>query len=402
MSALPIAAELDTSSEACPAVVARRLKLLIITDTSILATGGSERFLRNLLSRLPGELYDITVVQLAAPPHPAITVTPLVDAGSVRLKVLPVDAAYGRRGRTALRELRRMVRTEHYDIVQSQHEKSDLFNALLPRRAGTFHVSNRRDMGFNKSPRLRWAFRMLRRRFHHVIAPAQSILDDLTHSEHLDTRRMQCIPNGVDTQRFRPATTDERHRSRESLGLTADAIVFGCVARLTEVKRHADLLEAFVTVNRQHPRSHLLLIGDGPLRHSLEVLIAHLGLEGAVELLGDRGDVERILPALDVQVLASSTEGMSNALLEAMACGLPVVATDVGGNPQLIRHSENGLLVPACDPSRLADALCELASSSVQRERMSEAARMRSERDFSLDAMAQSFHRMYQQLLSQA
>lgn len=402
MSALPIAVELDAGIEASPDVVARRLKLLIITDTSILATGGSERFLRNLLSRLSREHYDITVVQLSAPPHPPIPVTPRVDTGCVRLKVLPVDAAYGRRGRRALRELRRMIRDEHYDIVQSQHEKSDLFNALLPHRPGTFHVSNRRDMGFNKSPRLRWAFRMLRGRFHHVIAPAQSILEDLSRTEHLDSRRMQCIPNGVDTQRFRPATTEERQRSRHSLGLPQDAIVFGCVARLTEVKRHVDLLEAFVSVSRQHPRSRLLLIGDGPLRAGLEQMIAVLGLETAVELLGDRSDVEQILPALDVQVLASSTEGMSNALLEAMACGLPVVATNVGGNPQLVRHDENGLLVPACSPATLADALCELAASQVQRERMSEAARLRSERDFSLDAMAQSFHRMYQQLLSQA
>jgi len=380
-------------------VTDQRLRLLLLTDTSILLPGGSERFLRNLAARLPPERYQITIVQLTESNH-AWTDTRLPDSiQHVRMRSLPTAAAYGPRGLRALHHLRRLVQRERFDIVQSQHEKSDLFNALLPRRPGTVHISNRRDMGFNKSSRLRLLFRHLNYRFDCVVAPAQPILSGLAREESLAARRMLWIPNGVDSERFRPQSPQVRLESRRALGLADLEVAFGCVASLSPVKCHDHLLQAFAQVHRQLPHTRLLLIGDGPLRPQIELQIAALGLNDAVNLLGNRADLEALLPALDVAVLTSSTEGMSNALLEAMACGLPIVATAVGGNLQLVQHGISGLLFPVGQPTALADALLALAQAPDTRQRMGLAARERIEREFSLDSMVRSFDRLYQRLL---
>jgi glycosyltransferase involved in cell wall biosynthesis len=378
----------------------RRIRLLLLTDTPVLAPGGSERFLQNLATRLPREHYRVTLVQLHAgflpPPGQASSRLP-----GVNLQSQPVHAVYDRSGLRAWLALRAMLKSEHFDIVQSQHEKADLLNALLPRRNGTVHVSNRRDMGFKKSARLQQLFRFLNPRFSTVVAPARQILSGLARFEQLDALRMTWIPNGVDTRRFCPATPQTRQDARRALGLEQQAVVFGCVARLTEVKRHIDLIEAFAQVHRVAPQVRLLLIGDGPMLAQVQDRMTALGVADAVVLLSFRDDVEAILPALDALVLASSSEGMSNAILEAMACGLPVIATAVGGNLHLVQHETTGLLVPPRDPLSLAAAMQTLVRSPQLAQHMGACARSRVEREFSLDAMVQAFDQMYRHLLHQ-
>ncbi|MDI9240374.1 glycosyltransferase [Lysobacter sp. LF1] len=381
------------------AVADRRIRLLLLTDTPVLAPGGSERFLQNLASRLATDSYRITLVQLHEQRMPGNHGHELLTRPNLRLISLPVHAVYDRSGLHAWRQLGLMLRRERFDVVQSQHEKADILNALLPRQAGTVHISNRRDMGFKKSQRLQHLFRRLNGRFDAVVAPARQILSGLAECEHLDPLRMTWIPNGVDTRRYAPAPLQRRLDSRRELGLDDDAIVFGCVARLQPVKRHVDLIDAFAQVHRTLPQARLVLVGDGPLLPQLRERIASHGVQDAVSLLASRDDVDALLPALDVLVLPSSSEGMSNAILEAMACGLPVVATAVGGNLHLVQHETTGLLVPPLDPISLAASLQWLAQSAHARRRMGMAARARIEREFSLDNMVQAFDQLYRRLL---
>jgi glycosyltransferase involved in cell wall biosynthesis len=396
----PSATSADGPATATPA--AERLRILLMTDTSILSAGGSERFLRNLMSRLPSDRYDITVLQLAEAPGTAGTNDALFNVDHVRLASLPIDAVYGFRGWRALLALRRMLREQPFDIVQSQHEKSDLLNALLPRMRGTARISNRRDMGFNKSSRLRLLFRFVNHRYDCVVAPAQPILGGLGREERLDIRQMVWIPNGVDIDLFRPRNDEARRQQRAGLGLGDGDVAIGCVASFTPVKRHVDLVAAFARVVTSQPTARLLLIGDGPLRADITAQIAALGLDDSVRLLGNRPDIENVLPLLDGFVLASSTEGMSNALLEAMSCGLPLVATAVGGNLQLVEDGVNGLLVPANTPQALAVALERIALSAALRADLGAAGRARIEREFSLDGMVRSYDRLYHRLLGRA
>ena len=378
---------------------APRIRLLLITDTSIEFSGGSERFLRNLVTLLPRERYQITLVQLDAGHHPGANTHPLASLQHATLLHLPVEAIYGRGGRRAWRRLRAMVRQGNYDIVQSHHEKSDLLNALLPLPAGCVRISNRRDMGYKKSAKLKWLFRFINHRYSSVIAPSQPILSELSSTESLDCSRTLWIPNGVDTDKFRPWQQQGRSAARQSLGLDEQEIAFGCVARMTPEKRHEDLVAAFAKVHSQVPRARLFLMGEGPLHAEIEQQVHALGLGSAVRLLGMRPDMESVLPALDIGLLVSSTEGMSNAILEMMSCGLPVIATAVGGNPSLVQHEISGLLVPKCQPDLLAQAMTTLALLPERRRQMGKSGRSRIEREFSLDAMVRSFDQAYQHLL---
>jgi L-malate glycosyltransferase len=375
-----------------------RLRLLLLSDTPILASGGSERFLRNLIEGLDPGRYAIDVVQLCPPPAGADAQAAALSEGRVRLEYWPVDAVYGVAGQTLYGELRRRVLRGDYDLVQSQHAKSDLICALLPRGpAGVRRISNRRDTGFQKSARLRLAFGLLNRRFDAIVGPAEAVLRQVRQREGGLHCEAACVPNGVDTDRFRPLPAADRERARVAMGVDPGTCVFGCVARLVEVKRHCDLLRAYARIDRARP-SELWLIGDGPLREALEQQARDAGIGARVRFLGERRDIGTLLPLCDAFVLASRTEGMSNAVLEAMASGLPVVATAVGGQPELVEDGATGLLVPARSPVRLAVALEQLLHAPARSHLMGRRARERALERFSLHAMVAGFEQLYRRL----
>lgn len=373
---------------------ARRLRVLIITDTVILGAGGSERFLRNLLEHLPRAACEVDVLQLrTAPPRSAAVA--VLNLPHVHLLYCARGALYSRKGLAALMRVRRMIRSGGYDVVHSQHEVPDLICALLGRRAGRPRVlSNRRDMGFQKTARMRWLMRKLDHRFDRIVAPSHAILAALPHARSV---RQVCIPNGVDVERFAPVAPALRARLREELGCAPNELVVGCVAGLNPVKRHADLIDAFALVHSKLPQARLLLVGEGRMRHALEARIASRGLQGTVHLLGERRDISRVLPALDLFALASESEGMSNAILEAQSCGLAVVATHVGGNPELV-NADCGVLVEPGNPTVLAEALLQLLPDAARRMRMGVAARARVLRNHSLQAMANAYLALYREL----
>lgn len=374
------------------------LRLLFLSDAAISTSGGSERFLRNLLRRLSPSEYRVTLVQLCLEPQVNYRLHDTRIASIEMQMYLPTREVYGVEGLNTLRRLRRMVRGQSFDIIQSQHESADVFNALLPRGpAHAMRISNRRDTGFLKSAKLRAAARLLNRRYDRIVAPSQAILDAVAHTEGAQPRRMLCIPNGVDTDRFQPVDTTQRRALRQALGFGEDALLVGCVGSLTAVKRHADLLEAFAQIRSAHPSAHLLLVGEGPLKAAIAARAAAADLAGHVHLLGQRADVQHVLQALDLFVLASETEGLSNAILEAQACGLPVVATRVGGNPEIVR-ADCGTLVPAGAPHELAEALLDLLHDARKRATMGHNALLQVTRDYSLNTMVHAYEALYQEL----
>lgn len=374
------------------------MRLLFLTDSPITVSGGSERFLRNLVNGLARTRFEISVVQLCeTPPLPA-RVHEAAVAASVRLEYLPCGAVYSPSGMRAYRVLRRRVLREGFHMIQSQHENADVINAMLPRGPlKAIRISNRRDTGFLKSARLRLVSRMLNHRYDKIVAPSSAILDAVADSEHAPRERMLRIPNGVDTARFRPVDPPARLRLRDGLGIPEGAMLVGCAADLFPVKRHVDLVDAFALVRKEFPQTHLLLIGEGPLRGTIDARIHECRVEDGVHMLGSRNDVDALLPALDVFVLASDTEGLSNAILEAQACGLPVVATRVGGNLDLV-DDDCGALVPARGPEAMAEAIGVMLRDPALRERMGAAARARVIRGHSLESMTQAYDSLYHEL----
>jgi glycosyltransferase involved in cell wall biosynthesis len=373
------------------------LRILLITDTDLALRGGSERFLTHLLEGLDTTQFQIDLIQLdRAPDSTPDSALRLPPGRRPVIEHRPVGAVYRPRAWKVWWELRARIRQGRYDIIQSQHEKSDLLNAFLPKGPGyPLKISNRRDTGFQKGAALRTLFVLINHRFDRFIAPSRAILEQLSHREGVDASRTCCLPNGVDCERYRPLDDAARRSGRQHHGFAASSFLIGCVARLVPVKRHADLIEGFARVAGRHPDAQLVLVGGGPLESSLKHHARRLGIEERIRFFGEGRRMEQLLPLFDAFALASRTEGLSNAILEAMACGLPVVATRVGGNPELVQEDLSGFLVAPCRPDEMAASLSRLLEDHELGRSMGRAARARVEAAFSLPAMIASFTAYY-------
>lgn len=203
------------------------------------------------------------------------------------------------------------------------------------------------------------------------------------------------IYNGIDLFAF-DATKNSHHRP-----FSVNNKILGVVARLAPVKGLEMLLEAFAQIHGKIPNAHLWLIGDGPLRNYLETKAREMGLADNVVFWGIRDDIPALLAQCDIGVLSSHWEGLPNAILEYMAAELPVVATRVGGVPEVVIDGETGLLVPPGNPQALADALLSLLSDTELARRMGQAGRRRVEQYFTLERMVKENEKLYLELLEE-
>jgi glycosyltransferase involved in cell wall biosynthesis len=213
----------------------------------------------------------------------------------------------------------------------------------------------------------------------------------------VNTRKLAVIANGIDTACY----TEECDADavRRELGIPAGAPVVGTVGRLHEVKRQDVLLRAFKRVRERVPGAHLLLVGDGPLREELATRSGQLGLSGYVHFAGYQQHTTPYLRTMTCFALPSRSEGMPQSLLEACVAGVPVVASRVGGIPEVIEHGRTGLLVESGDEGALADGLVELLGSTERSRALSEAARAKVLARFDIGRMAGDYHRDFLELL---
>lgn len=215
----------------------------------------------------------------------------------------------------------------------------------------------------------------------------------------VDRERISVICNGVNTSRFRPRDTPSRTAPLPHSVFDTDALVFGAVGRMDPVKGYLDLARAFVRFAGSggpgSNRSRLVVIGDGATREAVQECLASAGLADRCWIPGKRDDIPALLPLFDVFVQPSLAEGISNTVLEAMACGLPVIGTDVGGNPELIVAGETGTLVPASQPESLAAALERYSTSPELVSERGAAARERAVRVLGFDTMLERYTQLY-------
>lgn len=243
-----------------------------------------------------------------------------------------------------------------------------------------------------------------RNRLARSIARRQSVIVSLSSatSRNLVDRgfpedRVRFIPNGVDTERFRPVSDRDGPWSPPP-GWPSEGPIAVTVGRLVAAKGLDVLLRAWRDVARVIPAARLVVVGDGPLRRECEALVSECGVEGSVVLLGARSDVPEILRRCDLYVSSSRTEGMSNALLEGLASGLPLVATRVGGAEDIVEDATNGRLLPPEDARTLAGALTDVLSDSVTRRSMGEASRRIALERFALDAIVQRYLALFDEI----
>ena len=231
-------------------------------------------------------------------------------------------------------------------------------------------------------------------------------------SKHIENYLIDCIGvskekikqiyNGVDTKRFCPNDKDRRLIFPKEFD-TSDTVVIGTVGRLQAVKDQATLIKAFLYLLESKPgarqRLRLVLVGDGPLRERLITKIKDHEAEKLIWLTGERSDVPELLRAMDIFVLPSLAEGISNTILEAMATGLPVIAPRVGGNPELVEEGKTGVLVSASDHKSLARAMSSYIENKKLRQMHGNAGRARVISHFSLRAMVEAYSNIYSEIL---
>jgi L-malate glycosyltransferase len=324
---------------------------------------------------------------------------PILDYSVSTLKDLRVVGSQYR--------LARDIRRCGIQIVHTYNLYSNLFAIPAAKFAGARVVASIRDMGVYLSPSKQRLQRYICRLADRIVVNARAIKDWLADDGY-DARRIIVIPNGIDVARFEQSGMTGS--VRRELGIPTNALLIGVVGRVTQFKGVEDFLRAAAIIAPQFPTAHFLVVGGGigrtatlnrddEYRQELMHLAAQLGLQNRVVFAGFRTDVERMFSALTVSVQPSLSEGLSNVVLESMAAGLPVVATRVGGTPEVVQDGVNGLLVPPADSVALAEAIRRLLADSALAQRLGDAARRSVAERFSVRRLVASTGMVYESLL---
>lgn len=373
---------------------ASRPSLRIVHVVENLERGGLERMVIDLAAAQRAAGHAVRIVCLYAPG---------ALAGELSGQGIAVQACDKRAGAdlSALRRLRAQLRAAPDTIVHT-HNANAHYHAVaaaigLPRASAPARVLNTRHGMGAAHPRSRgeWLYRRTMRRTDVVIAVCEAARARFAAQGVRPRRALLAVPNGIRIDAFAPAGDERRAALRSVLGLAPDTRIVGTVGRLNPVKDQRSLLQAFARVHADARDTALVLVGDGALRAALEAEAAALDIAEAVRFLGDRGDVRQLLQGFDAFALSSLSEGYSMALLEACASGLPIVATDVGGNREIVADGGNGLLVPAARPDALADALAALLRDPARAAAMGRVGRAWALREASIETMAARYETLY-------
>lgn len=242
--------------------------------------------------------------------------------------------------------------------------------------------------------------RMIWRRTTAITAVCHDLADRMSELTGHSRDAIDVICNGVNTEKFCPAK-EAGARIRSELGVDPNVVLIGTVARLSKVKNHEGVLDALSRLRQSGYNCDLVLAGDGQLRDELTAQAKNLNIHEHVHFLGHYENVPDLINALDIVVLNSLSEGMSNTVLEAMACGAPIVATRVGENPRVIAHEESGLLVPASNTDALTHALQRLVESPELRASFGAMGRERVLAHFAIDQMVAEYAKLYDRVSRQ-
>jgi glycosyltransferase involved in cell wall biosynthesis len=369
----------------------RRNSLLFLTTG--LAYGGAETQLVRLATRLKSRGWQVSVVSLMPP---KAYVEDLEAAG------IPVFSLGIRRKlpdpRPVLR-LARIIRKWQPDVVHSHMVHANLL-ARIVRPLAPFPILVCTAHNIDEGGRLREVLYRLTDLFCDLTTQvSQAGLERYVHVGAVPRHKIRYIPNGVDTERFKP-NLEDRLKVRKELGV--DGFVWLAVGRFDPQKDYPSMLQAFARVIHKHSNTMLLIAGDGPLRKTMENMTRDLGVEKYVKFLGIRQNIPQLMNAADAYVMSSSWEGMPMVLLEASATGLPIVATDVGGNREVVLDAITGFLVPPRNPEALAEAMLRMMDLPEEKRReMGKAARKHIEENFSLDRVVDMWEALYKELLEQ-
>lgn len=285
-----------------------------------------------------------------------------------------------------------VIRKKKIDIVHT-HNMSPLFYGTLGARlAGVPVVINTRH-GREKKHRSSLIWNMNDR----IVVISEDAKQQMLKWNSMNSQKTKVIFNGIDVNEY--SDEEESTNIKKSLGIDSSHLVIGTVARLSPEKDQKILIKAFSQALSKCANARLVIVGDGQLRGQLEGYCRKLGILNNVLFLGFRQNIPQLLSIFDIFVLSSLTEGISLTLLEAMAAKKPIVATHVGGNPEVVVDGLTGLLVPPKDPDKMANAMLKILQNPDLAKRMGAAGRKRVEEKFSLDRMVREYEKLYEECL---
>lgn len=387
--------------DGCKAMIAtasRRVCVLLVVDD--LGFGGAERQVVELANHMDPDGFDVHVCALSD--HVPLSET-LTDAK----RRLHIVRKRNRLDLSVVVRLAHLLKALHADIVHGYLFSAEIASRLAGRIAGVKLVvgsERNANQGFTRSNLL--AYQLTRRCVDVIVANSHAGAESNARIFGRPPSDYRVVHNGVDVERFRPRDSLE---IRQQSGLSAACPVVGVFANLKPQKNHEMLFRAFRLVLNSFTETRLLVVGDQPVddRGQLDAYRAHLarlvddlGIRRQCVFLGHRDDVEYIYPACDLTVLPSLHEGTPNVLLESMACGIPVVATNVCDNERIVKNGEVGFLVAVGDERAMAQHIRSLLADAVLRQTMGRNARRWVIGEFSTNRLAEKMAVLYRQLLT--
>jgi sugar transferase (PEP-CTERM/EpsH1 system associated) len=365
-----------------------------------LAIGGLENGVVNLINHMPSRRYR----------HAIVSLTGVTDFRERIERNIPIFALGKKQGQDfgTYARLLRILRILRPDIVHTRNLGTLEYQvaAAIGGFGRRIHGEHGRDVydpdGLNfKYNLLRRAMRPL---VHRYIAVSSELAAWLTNAVGVRPDRVSRICNGVNIERFQPAIGSQPRFGPKGFASSTN-IVLGTVGRMEAVKDPLTLVRAFVqlvtTDGNARNQLRLVVIGDGTLRSEALRLVSAGGAETLSWFPGERDDIPEMLQGLDLFLLPSLREGISNTILEAMATGLPVIATNVGGNPELVEHGKTGMLVPPADPVAMAEAIQEYLRAPNKLAEHGQAGRNRVEAEFSIESMVNGYMTVYESVLKE-
>ncbi len=354
--------------------------------------GGLERVVLDLIREGCRRGQQAAVICLERPG----TLAPDVEALGV--EVVSVGKPEGLRLRT-IGKLATILQRLAPTVVHT-HQIGALFYAGSAARRAKIPLIVQTEHGkhYGRRRRTRWLGWVAARHAQRFFCVSKDIASEALAHRIVPREKIDVVPNGIDVSRF--SGCQDTRELRDSLGIPENVPVIGTIGRLHEIKRQDLLLRGFAQLRRRIPETHLLLVGDGPLRGELEQLARDLGLAASVHFAGYQSQPEQFLAMMKVFTLTSRSEGMPLVVLEAHAAGLPVVASRVGGLPEMIEHGRTGLLFSSSQEEELVEALFTLLSEPDVARGMGEAGRARVQSRFTVRHMYETYQQHYAGLLA--
>ena len=356
--------------------------------------GGTELNAFRTAQRLDRQAFDLRVICF----RDGGPLTERYRQAGIPVTRIPLRSLYSARNLASGSRLVSFLKRNRIQVVHAHDMYSNVFAVPCGRIAGARVIASRRWWHSLPNRRLKTANSLAFRFAHRVLANSSSVAESVCQMDRVPQRRVTVIPNFADDHAFEPMEPARRLAERCKLGVGSDEFLIGCVARLVPVKDHATLLRGFAAHLALHPRSRLVIVGDGPLRAQLEALSLSLGLAGSVVFSGELLPDFNVHQLFDLSILTSLSEGFPNSIVEAMAARRAVIATSVGGNADAVVDRETGLLIRPGDSSAVSAELNRLANEPGLRRELADRGFAKAWDQYRAQPTITALERMYREL----